>query len=80
MTMNIGGMGMGIGGMNGMSIMGNSGGVQNIPQYFQAKYGCEDCFRKEPYDQEFPKPVVPEPKNSLNPSFMKRLLHNIFGG
>ncbi len=78
MTMNIGGMGMG-----GMNMMGNTtgaGSVQNVPQYFQAKYGCEDCFRKEPYWNEYPKPVQPEPKNSLNPSFMKRLLHNILGG
>lgn len=40
MTMNIGsGYPMMMGGM-GMGM--NTGG--NVPQYFQAKYGCEDCF------------------------------------
>ena len=47
MTMNIGGgYPMMMGGM-GMGMGMNTGG--NVPQYFQAKYGCEDCFRKEPY-------------------------------
>lgn len=82
MTMNIGsgypmmmgGMGMGMGLGMGM----NTGG--NVPQYFQAKYGCEDCFRKEPYWQEYPKPVSPEPKGALKPSFFRRFLNNVLGG
>lgn len=44
MTMNIGGgYPMMMGGM-GMGMGMNTGG--NVPQYFQAKYGCEDCFEK----------------------------------
>ncbi len=77
MVMNIG---SGLGGINMAGNFASSGSTQNVPQYFQAKYGCEDCFRKEPYWNEYPKPVQPEPKNSLNPSFMKRFLNNIFGG
>ncbi len=76
MTMNIGGFPMMNGGMYSSGMMG--GGTQNIPQYYQAKYGCEDCFRKEPYWQEFPKPVTPEP--NLNPSILRRILNNILGG
>ena len=74
MAMNIGG---GYPMMNNMSGMG-MGGTQNIPQYFEAKYGCEDCFRKEPYWKEFPKPVTPEP--NLNPSWFRRTVNNILGG
>lgn len=77
MTMNIGGGYPMMNNMSGMGMMG-MGGSQNVPQYFQAKYGCEDCFRKEPYWQEFPKPVTPEP--NLNPSMFRRILNNILGG
>ncbi len=67
-------MGMyGTGGMYGMN-----GGNTNV--YFRNKYGCENCFRKEPYWQEYPKPVLPEPKNSLKPSFIRRFINNILGG
>lgn len=82
MTMNIGG-GYPImtGGMSGISGMGMGIGTSgNVPQYFQAKYGCEDCFRKEPYWQEYPKPVSPEPKGALKPSLFRRFLNNILGG
>ena len=78
MTMNIGGgYPMMMGGM-GMGMGMNTGG--NVPQYFQAKYGCEDCFRKEPYWHEYPKPVSPEPKGALKPSFFRRFLNNVLGG
>lgn len=80
MTMNIGGGYPMMGSMTGMGNMMGMGMSGNMPQYFQAKYGCEDCFRKEPYWQEYPKPVIPEPKGALKPSFMRRILNNIFGG
>ena len=51
----------GFNGYNGMGMMGmNSSmmGVGNSFQYFESKYGCEDCFRKAPYPQEFPKPFT----------------------
>lgn len=76
MTMNISGFPMMNSGTYSSGMMGGS--AQNIPQYYQAKYGCEDCFRKEPYWQEFPKPVTPEP--NLNPSMFRRILNNILGG
>ena len=75
--------GDGFSGMSGMNTMGMGGGMSgsgNVFQYYQSKYGCEDCFRKSPYIQEFPKPFIPEPKNSLNPSWWQRFLHNVFGG
>lgn len=73
----------GYSGMYGMSPMGmNSGmmGTGNIPQYYEAKYGCENCFRHAPYYDEYPKPIIPLPQNSLNPSWWQRFLHNVFGG
>lgn len=74
MTFGIGGMGtpMMMGGMSGM----NSG---NMQQYFKSKYGCEDCFRTQPYLQEYPKPVMPVSKETRNPSFWSRLLNKIAG-
>ena len=78
MAMNIGGGYPMMNGMTGMGMGMGTGGTQNIPKYFEAKYGCEDCFRKEPYWKEFPKPVTPEP--NLNPSWFKRFSNNILGG
>ena len=49
MVMNIGNSYSMMGGMNPMmngSSMGMSG---NAFQTFKSKYGCEDCFRKQPY-------------------------------
>lgn len=87
MTINYGGgvpnFSGGFNGYNGMGMMGmNSSmmGVGNSFQYFESKYGCEDCFRRAPYPREFPKPFTPIPENSLRPSLWQRFLHNVFGG
>lgn len=78
MTMNIGGFGYGNQMMGGMSAMGMSGGNQF--QYFKEKYGCEDCFRSQPYDYECPKPRLYQPKSFVAPSFWQRILSRISGG
>lgn len=79
MSMNYG---IGYPGMAGMGGMMSPCGTQsgNVNVYFRNKYGCEDCFRKEPYWQEYPKPIIPEGKNSLKPSLLKRFLNNVLGG
>ncbi len=79
MSMNFG---FGYPGMIGLNGMMSPYGMQsgNINVYFRNKYGCEDCFRKEPYWQEYPKPIIPEGKNSLKPSLLKRFLNNVTGG
>lgn len=74
MTLNIGG-GFSYPMMGPMSGMGSG----NMQQYFKSKYGCEDCFYKQPYWQELPKPVMPMPRESIKPSFWKRLLNKITG-
>ena len=77
MTMNIGGGYSMMGGMNPM-IGGNSMGVSgNVFQNFQSKYGCEDCFRKQPYPYEFPKPYIEIDESAKRPSFWQRLLTKI---
>lgn len=72
--------GFGYPGMMGMygPSMGINSGNTNV--YFRNKYGCEDCFRTQPYWQEYPKPVQPEPKNSLKPSLFRRFINNVLGG
>ena len=60
----------------GMNMMSNSG---NIQRYFKQTYGCEDCFRKEPYMQEYPKPIMPVAKESMQSSWFKRILERIMG-
>ena len=66
MTLGIGSSMGGYPSMMGISGMGSGIGTQtgNINQYLNMKYGCEDCFRKEPYIQELPKPYLPLPKES----------------
>lgn len=79
----------GIGGYGNMGMMGGmySGGMYsagmgggNMNQYFKSKYGCEDCFRTTPYMQEYPKPIMPVAKESIQPSFGQRLFNKIIGG
>lgn len=77
MVMNIGNSYSMMGGMNPMmngSFMGMSG---NTFQTFQSKYGCEDCFRKQPYPYEFPKPYIEIAESAKRPSFWERLLTKI---
>ena len=77
MVMNIGNSYSMMGGMNPMmngSPMGMSG---NTLQTFQSKYGCEDCFRKQPYPYEFPKPYIEIAESAKRPSFWERLLTKI---
>ena len=77
MVMNIGNSYSMMGGMNPMmnwSPMGMSG---NTFQTFQSKYGCEDCFRKQPYPYEFPKPYIEIAESTKRPSFWERLLTKI---
>lgn len=76
--MNIGGMGMynnmsSMGGMNSMS----SGG--NVLQSFENKYGCEACFRKGPYYQEYNKPVPHLVMKSVNLSFWQQIKNKLLG-
>ena len=78
MSMNIGSSMMGM--TTPMSMyggMGAAGGGQNIPQYYQNMYGCADCFRSQPYLQEYPKPVLPLAKESLRPNLFQRLLNKM---
>ena len=75
-------MTLGIGSGYGMSMIGGMNstmGTANVPQYFKQKYGCEDCFRARPYLQEYPKPLVPLAKESMETSFWQRLKKHIFG-
>ena len=77
MVMNIGNSYSMIVGMNPMmngSPMGMSG---NTFQTFQSKYGCENCFRKQPYPYEFPKPYIEIAESAKRPSFWERLLTKI---
>ncbi len=76
MSFNFGNYGMY--GMNSMYGMNNTGGG-NVPQYFKNKYGCADCFRTQPYLMEYPKPMIPLPKQAVEPSFWRRLLNKIAG-
>lgn len=73
MSMNVSMMG---GGMSPMS--NNMGTMGSVPQYFKSKYGCEDCFRKQPYLAEFPKPIMPVSHKIDNFTFWQRILHKIF--
>ena len=83
MTMNIGGgfsspMMNGMNSMGAMGTMGMSGmGSGNQFQYFKSKYGCEDCFRNQPYDYSFPKPRLHQPQISHKPNFLQRFLNNL---
>ena len=65
--------------MNGMNRTNMMSSPGNIQQYFMQTYGCEDCFRKEPYMQEYPKPIMPLSQESIQPSLIKRLLAKIMG-
>ena len=75
------GMGTNMGLNTGMSAGSNYSVpmMGSVNQEFLMKYGCEDCFRKEPYPFEYPKPYTPAPKDSANPSFWQRLLNKIMG-
>lgn len=77
MNFGIGGYGM-MGGMGMSSGMGMMGG--NVHQSFKAQYGCEDCFKKEPYWTEYPKPIMPVPNEVVNPGIVSRLKYLILGG
>ena len=77
MAMNIGGgySMMGISPMAGGSTMNGISG--NAFQSFHSRYGCEDCFRKQPYPYEFPKPYIEIAESTKRPSFWERLLTKI---
>ncbi len=78
MTLGIGGYGMGNPMMmDGMSQMGGSS--TNMNQYFKAKYGCEDCFKTQPYLQEYPKPIMPLAKESIQKPFWSRVISKLLG-
>ena len=71
--------------MNGIGMMGgmgmNSGGqTGNVIHDLKMKHGCEDCFKKEPYWTEYPKPVTPLPKDAVYPSFWRRMQLIFLGG
>lgn len=65
-------------GMYGYPMIGSMG-AGNMHQYFKSRYGNENDFRTQPYWQEFPKPVTPVAKESVKPSFFRRLLNKIAG-
>ena len=67
----------GIGGYGYNMMSGITAG--NTDQYFKAKYGCEDCLRTQPYLQEYPKPIMPVAKESIQQPWFKRLLNKIIG-
>lgn len=81
MMMNIGNsmMGYGMNNINSMMGMGMNTGSQNVPQYFQQKYGCVDCFKSQPYLQEYPKPLIALSKESIPKNFFQRFINKIFG-
>ena len=59
--------GMGMMGMMGMGMSGMNGSG-NVYQSFKAKYGCEDCFQKEPHPFDAPVPIIFPPKEEIKPS------------
>lgn len=63
--------------------MSNSWGFgnnySNTNSYFKNKYGCEDCFKKNPYPAEYPKPIIPSNSNNMRPSFMKQFINRLLG-
>ena len=77
MVMNIGNSYSMMGGMNPMMNVSSMGVSGNTFQTFQSKYGCEDCFRKQPYPYEFPKPYIEIAESAKRPSFWERLLTKI---
>ena len=80
MSMNIGNPMMGMNSMMPMSnSMGMSGSSENINQYYQLKYGCADCFRSQPYLQEYPKPIIPWSKEEIETNIFKQFFRKIFG-
>ena len=53
--------------MGGMGMSGmNTGG--NVYQSFKAKYGCEDCFCKEPMPFDAPVHILFPPKEEIKPN------------
>lgn len=68
-----------LGGMNSMMGMNFTSGSGNVHQYYLQKYGCEDCFRKTPYQQPFPKPIMPVAREENNLSFFSRIIKKIMG-
>ena len=74
MNYGISGIGMGY----GMGMMGMSGG--NVHQSFKSQYGCEDCFRKEPYWVECPIAVKPVPNEVINPPLISKIKRMFLGG
>ena len=68
-----------LGGMNSMMGMNFTSGGGNVHQYYLQKYGSEDCFRKTPYVQPFPKPIMPVAKEENRPSFFSRIIQKIMG-
>ncbi len=46
---------------------------------FKEKYGCEDCFRRQPTWVESTVTVLPVPPESVKQSFWQRICHRILG-
>ena len=70
-------------GMNSMynmnPTMGFGNSTTNVPQYYQDKYGCADCFKNQPYIMECPKQYTPIEPNFIKPNLFQRLMLKIFG-
>lgn len=77
MSFNYGMFGIGSPAMMGM--MGGMSGGGNVLQSLKAKYGCEDCYKKQPYWVECPKPVMPVPNEVINPKITSKIRKIIFG-
>lgn len=63
------------------TMLGSGTGINNgnTSQYLNMRCGCEDCFRKEPYIQELPKPYLPLAQESTHTSFWKRFINKLLG-
>ena len=65
--------------MGMMGMMGGMSGGGNVMQSLKAKYGCEDCSRKQPYWVECPISVMPVPNEVVNPGIMPKI-NKLFWG
>ena len=53
--------------------------IGNSNQYFKSKYGCEDCFKSQPYAFEYPRPIIPNNKKNMRPSLWKQFINRLLG-
>ena len=59
---------------------GNTKQVGSVMQGLRDKYGCEDCFERQPYFVQYPIPVQQVPREVVKPSFFSRIMGTFFGG